>query len=130
MVISKPQPFDGTHGATAKAFIGQIGLHAITYPKDYTATWSQPYLDKIFNKVPVVFDDFLNDFRSSFLITTTSTVPSMPAPLVGPTPTYEHQHGLKENIQLAVVMRNIEFDCLHSLQALALKAVWKEKLSQ
>ncbi|KNZ52024.1 uncharacterized protein VP01_3724g1, partial [Puccinia sorghi] len=72
-----------TRGAAAEAFVGQIGLHAVTYPKrfptntikvafavsfmrDYTATWSQPYLDKVFNEVPVVFDDFLKDFRSSF----------------------------------------------------------------
>ncbi|KNZ45408.1 uncharacterized protein VP01_8156g1 [Puccinia sorghi] len=64
IVFAKPQPFDGTCGATAKAFVGQIDLHAITYPKcfptdaskvvfsvffmkDYTATWSQPYLDKV-----------------------------------------------------------------------------------
>ncbi|KNZ53659.1 uncharacterized protein VP01_3171g3 [Puccinia sorghi] len=66
MVIVKPQPFDGTRGGAAKAFISQIGLHAFTYPKqfptdarkvvftvlfmkDYTATWSQPYMDKVFN---------------------------------------------------------------------------------
>ncbi|KNZ52300.1 uncharacterized protein VP01_3624g2 [Puccinia sorghi] len=35
MVIAKPQPFDGTCGAAAKAFISQIGLHAITYPKRF-----------------------------------------------------------------------------------------------
>ncbi|KNZ44341.1 uncharacterized protein VP01_925g4 [Puccinia sorghi] len=57
--------------------------HTVTYPKrfptdtskvafsvlfmrDYAATWSQTYLDKVFHKVPVVFDDFLNNFRSSF----------------------------------------------------------------
>ncbi|KNZ49813.1 uncharacterized protein VP01_4761g2 [Puccinia sorghi] len=68
MVLAKPQPFDGTRGAAAKVFVGQIGLHAVTYPKrfptdtrkvvfavffmrDYTATWSQPYLDKVFNKL-------------------------------------------------------------------------------
>ncbi|KNZ50462.1 uncharacterized protein VP01_4412g1 [Puccinia sorghi] len=33
-----------------------------------------------------------------------------------------YQHGLKENIQLAMVMRSIEFDCLRSMQAMALKA--------
>ncbi|KNZ64332.1 uncharacterized protein VP01_10406g1 [Puccinia sorghi] len=83
MLLAKPQPFDGTRGAAAKAFVSQIGLHAITYPerfptntskvlfavsfmKDYTATWSQPYLDKVFNRKPVVFNDFLNDFKSSF----------------------------------------------------------------
>ncbi|KNZ49155.1 uncharacterized protein VP01_5177g2 [Puccinia sorghi] len=65
MVLAKPQTFDGTRGAAAKAFIIQIGLHAITYPKlpndtrkmafavlfvkDYTATWSQTYLEKVFN---------------------------------------------------------------------------------
>ncbi|KNZ48149.1 uncharacterized protein VP01_5876g1, partial [Puccinia sorghi] len=59
-----------------------IGLHAITYKhfptnarkvvfavlfvKDYAATWSQPYLDKVFNREPVVFNKFLNDFRSRF----------------------------------------------------------------
>ncbi|KNZ54709.1 uncharacterized protein VP01_2876g2, partial [Puccinia sorghi] len=58
MVISKPQPFDGTHGATSKPFMGKIGLHAFTYPKrfpmdaskivfavsfmrDYAATWTK-----------------------------------------------------------------------------------------
>ncbi|KNZ49231.1 uncharacterized protein VP01_513g8 [Puccinia sorghi] len=82
MVLSKPQPFDGTCGATAEAFVGKIGLHAVTYPKhfatetskvvfavlfmkDYAATWSQTYLDKVFNGEPVVFNDF-NNFRSSF----------------------------------------------------------------
>ncbi|KNZ44429.1 uncharacterized protein VP01_9173g1, partial [Puccinia sorghi] len=71
MVLAKPQPFDGTCGSAAKAFVGQVGLHAVTYPerlptntskvafailfmKDYTATWSQPYLDKVFNRKPVV----------------------------------------------------------------------------
>ncbi|KNZ50124.1 uncharacterized protein VP01_4586g1 [Puccinia sorghi] len=33
MVLAKPQPFDGTRGAAAKAFVSQIGLHAVTYPK-------------------------------------------------------------------------------------------------
>ncbi|KNZ55900.1 uncharacterized protein VP01_254g5, partial [Puccinia sorghi] len=66
MVIAKPKPFYGTCGTASEAFIGQIGLHAVTYPKDYAATWSQLYLDKIFNKVPVVFDDFLNDLKTSF----------------------------------------------------------------
>ncbi|KNZ43923.1 uncharacterized protein VP01_9706g1 [Puccinia sorghi] len=33
-----------------------------------------------------------------------------------------YQHGLKENIQLAVVMSNFECDSLRSMQALALKA--------
>ncbi|KNZ48683.1 uncharacterized protein VP01_548g2 [Puccinia sorghi] len=83
MVLSKPQPFNGTRGTASKAFVGQIGLHAVTYPKrfptdarkvvfsilfmrDYAETWSQPYREMVFNKVPVVFDYFLNDFRSTF----------------------------------------------------------------
>ncbi|KNZ62855.1 uncharacterized protein VP01_1214g2 [Puccinia sorghi] len=83
MVLAKPKPFNGTRGAAVEVFVGQIGLHAITNPKcfptntskvvfavlfmkDYTATWSQPYLDKVLNREPVVFNDFLNNFRSSF----------------------------------------------------------------
>ncbi|KNZ51036.1 uncharacterized protein VP01_4120g1 [Puccinia sorghi] len=64
--LAKPQPFDGTRGATAEVFVAQIALHAITYPecfptnaskvafttlfmRDYAATWCQPYLNQIFN---------------------------------------------------------------------------------
>ncbi|KNZ60677.1 uncharacterized protein VP01_15208g1, partial [Puccinia sorghi] len=39
---------------------------AVSFMRDYTATWSQLYLEKIFKDLPVVFDDFLNNFRSSF----------------------------------------------------------------
>ncbi|KNZ63275.1 uncharacterized protein VP01_11659g1 [Puccinia sorghi] len=84
IVLSKPQPaFGRTCGAAAKAFVGQIGLHAVTYPKrfptnarkvvfaisfmkDHTATWGQPYLEKVFNGELVVFDDFLKNLRSIF----------------------------------------------------------------
>ncbi|KNZ57264.1 uncharacterized protein VP01_219g10 [Puccinia sorghi] len=83
MVLAKTQPCNGICGATAKAFVGQIGLHAVTYPKqfptntskvvfavlfmkDYTETWSQLYLEKVFHREPGGFNDFLNDFRSSF----------------------------------------------------------------
>ncbi|KNZ43811.1 uncharacterized protein VP01_9842g1, partial [Puccinia sorghi] len=83
MVIAKPQSFDGTRGTAGEVFIGKIGLYAVTYPKrfptnatkvvftvsfmrDYTATWSQPYLEKVFKGDPVVFDYSLNDFRFSF----------------------------------------------------------------
>ncbi|KNZ55566.1 uncharacterized protein VP01_264g8 [Puccinia sorghi] len=38
MVISKPQPFDGT---SAEAFIGQIGLHAVTNPKRFPTNTSK-----------------------------------------------------------------------------------------
>ncbi|KNZ46974.1 uncharacterized protein VP01_6786g1, partial [Puccinia sorghi] len=83
MVLAKPQPLNGTQGAAAEVFVGQIGLHAVTYPerfpydtrkvafafsfmKYYAATCSQPYLEKVFNVEPVVFNDFLKNFRSSF----------------------------------------------------------------
>ncbi|KNZ58569.1 uncharacterized protein VP01_1903g2 [Puccinia sorghi] len=35
MVLSKSQPFDGTCGAADKVFVGQIGLHAVTYPEHF-----------------------------------------------------------------------------------------------
>ncbi|KNZ61179.1 uncharacterized protein VP01_14414g1, partial [Puccinia sorghi] len=65
--------------STAKSFVGQILLHAVTYPEqfptdsskvafavsfmtDYAATWSQPYLMKVFNADEVAFNKFLDDF--------------------------------------------------------------------
>ncbi|KNZ47789.1 uncharacterized protein VP01_6146g3 [Puccinia sorghi] len=59
-VLAKPRPFNGTQGPLVELFIGQIGLYAVTYPKEfpddsrkvaftisfmkyYAATWSQPY---------------------------------------------------------------------------------------
>ncbi|KNZ46111.1 uncharacterized protein VP01_7542g1 [Puccinia sorghi] len=62
---TKPQHFNGTHGAVAESFVGQILLHTVTYPErfptnsskvafsvsfmtDYAATWSQLYLMNIF----------------------------------------------------------------------------------
>ncbi|KNZ48864.1 uncharacterized protein VP01_535g6 [Puccinia sorghi] len=58
MVLAKPQPFDRTRCTAAEVFVSQIGLHAVTYPKqfptdtskvvftvsfmkDYTATWTK-----------------------------------------------------------------------------------------
>ncbi|KNZ46420.1 uncharacterized protein VP01_7289g1 [Puccinia sorghi] len=66
IVLSKPHPFNGTGGAADGSFVGQILLHTITYPEqfptdsskvafavllmtNYTETWSQPYLMKVFN---------------------------------------------------------------------------------
>ncbi|KNZ59679.1 uncharacterized protein VP01_1681g1, partial [Puccinia sorghi] len=39
---------------------------SVSFMKDYAATWSQPYLEKVYNGQPVVFIEFLNDFKSSF----------------------------------------------------------------
>ncbi|KNZ60547.1 uncharacterized protein VP01_1538g1 [Puccinia sorghi] len=83
MVLAKPQPFNGTRGAAAKSFVGQILLHTVTYPDrfptnsrkvafsisfmtDYAATWSQPYLMKVFNAEEVALEELLDDFKSSF----------------------------------------------------------------
>ncbi|KNZ50099.1 uncharacterized protein VP01_45g10 [Puccinia sorghi] len=41
MVLAKPQPFNGTRGASAKVFVSQIGLHAITYPKRFPTDTSK-----------------------------------------------------------------------------------------
>ncbi|KNZ50521.1 uncharacterized protein VP01_4377g1 [Puccinia sorghi] len=62
------------------SFVGQILLHTVTYPerfptdsskvafsllfmKDYAATWSQPYLMKVFNAEEVVFNKLLDSFN-------------------------------------------------------------------
>ncbi|KNZ60026.1 uncharacterized protein VP01_1624g2 [Puccinia sorghi] len=69
--------------SVVESFVGQILLHTVTYPEqfptnsskvafailfmtDYAATWSQPYLMKVFNTEEVVFNKFLDDFKSSF----------------------------------------------------------------
>ncbi|KNZ61821.1 uncharacterized protein VP01_13525g2, partial [Puccinia sorghi] len=99
----------------------------------------------IFNGEAVVFSYFIDDFKSSFfdhncrhragvalqnlrqtgtVLTYTQdfnsharTVGWADSPL-----TSLYQHGLKENIQLAVVMSNIQFTSLQEMQAMALKA--------
>ncbi|KNZ48951.1 uncharacterized protein VP01_5302g1, partial [Puccinia sorghi] len=121
-------------------------VFATLFKKDYAATWSQPYLTKAFNREPVVFLEFINDFKSSFFdhdhhhrtdvalrnLCQTSTVLAYTQDLnshartVGwaDTPLMRlHWNGLKENIQLAVVMSNIKFDSLWLVQAMALKVV-------
>ncbi|KNZ45357.1 uncharacterized protein VP01_8206g1 [Puccinia sorghi] len=138
MVLAKPQPFNRTRGAAAKSFVGQILLHTVTYPDsskvafsislmDYAATWSQPYLMKVFHMEELAFKKFLDDFKSSFFdhncqhhaeVTLQSlrqtgrlsaytqefnshacTVGWANNPLMS-----LYQHGLKGNVQLAVAM--------------------------
>ncbi|KNZ47119.1 uncharacterized protein VP01_666g14 [Puccinia sorghi] len=82
MALCLPNP-NPSMGTAANLFVGQISLHAVTYPKrfptdaskvvfaisfmkDYAATWSHPYLKRVFNGELVVFNNFLNDFKSSF----------------------------------------------------------------
>ncbi|KNZ46311.1 uncharacterized protein VP01_7370g1, partial [Puccinia sorghi] len=41
-------------------------VFAISFMMYLAATWSQPYLTKVFNGEEVVFSEFINDFKSSF----------------------------------------------------------------
>ncbi|KNZ47565.1 uncharacterized protein VP01_6301g1 [Puccinia sorghi] len=126
IVLAKPYLFDGTHGAAADLLARQIGIHSITYlklfstdsskvafavlfMKDYTETWSQLYLDKWLCGTVLAYTQ---DFNHHARIVGWADTPLMSL----------YQHSLKENIQLAVVMSNVEFDSLRSMQAMALKA--------
>ncbi|KNZ48448.1 uncharacterized protein VP01_5667g2, partial [Puccinia sorghi] len=90
MVLAKPQPFDGARGAAAKAFVGQIGLHAVTYPKrfptdtskvvfaflfmkDYTEKWKKSSTG---NQWSLMTSSTISD--PACLITTAVTVPRWP----------------------------------------------------
>ncbi|KNZ58759.1 uncharacterized protein VP01_1867g3 [Puccinia sorghi] len=85
---------------------------------------------KVFNTEEVAFDKFLDDFNSSFFDhncqhraefnSHARTVGWADAPLMS-----LYQHGLKENFQIAVVMSNIQFISLRTMQAMALKASQK-----
>ncbi|KNZ45018.1 uncharacterized protein VP01_8569g1 [Puccinia sorghi] len=147
MVLAKPQPFNRTRGAAAKSFVGQIFPYlafAVLFMTDYAATWSQPCLRQVFNVEEVSFNKFLDDFKSSFFdhncqhlaevalqsLCQTGTVLAYTqdfnshactigwadAPLMSLYP------WKMENIQLAVVMSNIQFTSLWTMQAMALKA--------
>ncbi|KNZ45426.1 uncharacterized protein VP01_8127g1, partial [Puccinia sorghi] len=80
---------------------------AISFMTDYAATWSQPYLTKIFNGEAVVFSEFIDDFKSSFFDHNRRHHTEVALKNLCQTGTVLYQHGLKENIQLAVVMSNI-----------------------
>ncbi|KNZ59113.1 uncharacterized protein VP01_17g15 [Puccinia sorghi] len=118
-------------------------VFAVLFMKDYAATWSQPYLDKVFNGKLVVCNDFLDDFKSRFFdhnhqhraklalqnLHQTGIVLSYTQDFnsrtVGGADTLLmslYQHSLKDKIQLAMVMSNVEFDSLQSMQVMALKA--------
>ncbi|KNZ47015.1 uncharacterized protein VP01_6756g1, partial [Puccinia sorghi] len=95
-------------------------------------TWSQPYLMKVFNAEEVAFNKFLDNFKYSFFDPNRQhraeaytqefnshacTIGWANTPLMS-----LYQHGLKENFQLTVVMSNIQFNSLQTMQAMALKA--------
>ncbi|KNZ64606.1 uncharacterized protein VP01_10100g1, partial [Puccinia sorghi] len=117
IVLAKPQPFDGTRGAAAKVFVGQIFLHVVTYPECLPTDISKVvHTDKVFNGEPVVLNEFLNNFRSS-LFYNNRWHPPHQGGLAETPPDWNHVglqagHVLKENIQLDMVMSNAEFDSL------------------
>ncbi|KNZ48473.1 uncharacterized protein VP01_5648g1, partial [Puccinia sorghi] len=149
-------PFNGTCGAAAESFVGQILLHTVTYPEqfptdsskvafailfmtDYTETWSQPYLMAVLNTEEVPFDKF--QFKTSFFDhnyhhhaeefnSHACTFGWANTPLIS-----IYQHRLKESIQLTMVMRKIQFTSLQTMQAMALKAgqkiegIWNGQLA-
>ncbi|KNZ63076.1 uncharacterized protein VP01_11917g1, partial [Puccinia sorghi] len=100
---------------------------AVSFMTDYTATWSQPYLMKVFNVEEVAFNEFLDKFKSSFFDNRQNcaedfnshacTVGWAETPLMS-----LYQHRVKGNIQLAMVMSNIQFTSLWKMQVMALKA--------
>ena len=115
----------------------------ISFMTNYASTWAQLYLTRIFEAQPVVFTEFINDFTASFYdhnrrhraevalrnLRQNGTVSAytqdfnMHARTVGwaDAPLMSlYQNRLKENIQLAVVMSNQQFDSLQSMQAMAL----------
>ncbi|KNZ59092.1 uncharacterized protein VP01_1800g6 [Puccinia sorghi] len=119
-------------------------VFAALFMQDYAATWCQTYLNRIFSGELLDWTDFLKDLEASFFdhnrrqhtevalrnIHQTGTVSNYTqefkqhartsrwanAPLM-----ILYQNGLKENVQLAVVMRNIQFNSLRSMQAMAVK---------
>ncbi|KNZ46309.1 uncharacterized protein VP01_7375g1 [Puccinia sorghi] len=116
-----------------------IGLHTVTYPERFPTNASKPYLYKVFHEVPVVFDDFLNNLRSSFFdhnrqhrakvalrnLHQTGTVSAYTQDFNQHTFTVVwadtqlmslYQHSLKKNIQLAAVMSNIDFNSFQPLR--------------
>ncbi|KNZ50192.1 uncharacterized protein VP01_4552g2, partial [Puccinia sorghi] len=123
MVLAN-QPFNRTRGAVSEKV-----PFAAFFMTEYTETWSQPYLMKVFNAEEVAFNKFLYDFKSSFFDhncqhhaeptcrSSTHTLSRMDTPLI-----ILYQHGLKENVQLAMVMSYIQFTSLRTVQPIALKA--------
>ncbi|KNZ48345.1 uncharacterized protein VP01_573g5 [Puccinia sorghi] len=104
---------------------------AALFITEYTENWSQPFQMKVFNAEEVAFNKLLDKFKASFFekncqhfaefdlraLCQTGTVLAYTQEFNSHTRTVGwadplmslYQHGLKENIQLAVVMSNIQF---------------------
>ncbi|KNZ62339.1 uncharacterized protein VP01_12833g1, partial [Puccinia sorghi] len=101
------------------------GDFAVSFMTDYAATWSHPYLMKFFNaeRWPLTNDFLVSLTTIAYTMLKSPTIPPPNWNSVGlhtrvqlthlhcsrdDTPRMSlHQHGLKENLQLAVVMRKI-----------------------
>ncbi|KNZ48741.1 uncharacterized protein VP01_5447g1, partial [Puccinia sorghi] len=93
----------------------------LLFMTDDTENWSQPYLMKVFNPEEA-FKEFLDDFKSMSAYTQefnshACTIGWADSPLMS-----IYQHRLTDKVQLAVVMSNIHFTFLQTMQAMALKA--------
>ncbi|KNZ52119.1 uncharacterized protein VP01_3687g2 [Puccinia sorghi] len=89
MVLAKPQPFDGPPGSAAETFFDQNHRHFAE-----VALWNLHQTG--------IMSTYMQDFNQH-----AGTVGWGDTPLMS-----LYQHSLKENIQIAVVMSNVEFDSL------------------
>ncbi|KNZ47476.1 uncharacterized protein VP01_6371g1, partial [Puccinia sorghi] len=95
---------------------------AISFMKDNAGTWSKPYLMNVFNAEEVAFDKFLDDFRCSFFDHNCQHRAEVALQSLRQTGTVLYKHEIAVNVQLAVVMSNIKFTSLQTMQAMGLKA--------
>ncbi|KNZ48278.1 uncharacterized protein VP01_577g4 [Puccinia sorghi] len=119
IVLAKPQPFDGTRGLLARmaCMLSPTPSNSQTTPaKCHTWTRSETGNWCTMPRWPCGTSARLKPYTQDFN-QHTRTIGWADTPLMS-----LYQHSLKENIQLAMVMSNIEFDSLRSMQALALKA--------
>ncbi|KNZ53845.1 uncharacterized protein VP01_311g5 [Puccinia sorghi] len=116
LVLTKPQPFDGTRWASAEAFVGQIGLHAITYPKHFPINASKVVFAVlfVFNGKPVNHDEVaLQNLHQTGTVLAytqnfnqqTRTMGWANTPLMS-----LYQHSLKEKIQPTQLAMSLKAD--------------------
>ncbi|PLW26876.1 hypothetical protein PCASD_23009 [Puccinia coronata f. sp. avenae] len=109
------------------------------------ATWAQPYTTKLFAGMPVAFLEFLNDFKAIFFDLNCKHQAKVALQSIRQTGTVAaytqafnmhacalkwsestlmslYQQGLKEKVQLAILMSNVAFNRLPAMQEMALQA--------
>ncbi|KNZ63358.1 uncharacterized protein VP01_11557g1, partial [Puccinia sorghi] len=123
MVLAKPQPFKGTRGAAAESF--QSGFCHLIHDGLHSNLVSTIYEMKVFNTEEVAFDEFLDDFNSSFFDHNCqhhAEVALQSLRQTGTVLAYTQEfnsHTCTENVQLAVVMSNIKFTYLRTMQEMS-----------